>query len=131
MILYARAWDSEYDEPIFDSDYNIPVKPNSPEITVRSDEAANKMRGTPGTIREKSPEIISQTETQITTCNLMRILVQSNLTLRQPTPAAQNSVYVLTPSQILMTITDTDSVPQPFTERIRTLSGNPRNVLWN
>ena len=30
-----------------------------------------------------------------------------------------------------MTITDIDSVKQSSKERIRTLSGNPRNVLWN
>ena len=35
--LYARAWDCEYDKPIFDSDHDNLVSPNSPEITVRSE----------------------------------------------------------------------------------------------
>ena len=69
--------------------------------------------------------------TRITICSLMRILVLSNLTQRLPTPSAQNTIYVITQSQIVMTTTDIDSVPQPSTERIRTLSGNPRNVFWN
>ena len=44
--LYARAWECEYDEPRFDSDYNNLVTPSSPEITVRSEETADKMRST-------------------------------------------------------------------------------------
>ena len=58
--LYARAWECEYEKPIFDSDYNNLVTPNSPEITVRSEETADEMRTTPGTIRENSPEIVPQ-----------------------------------------------------------------------
>ena len=60
--LYARALECEFDEPIFDSVYNTLVTPNSPEITIRSEEAADEIRSTPGTIREKSPEIIPQTD---------------------------------------------------------------------
>ena len=33
--LYARAWECEYEKPIFDSDYKILVTPNSPEITAQ------------------------------------------------------------------------------------------------
>ena len=40
-------------------------------------------------------------------------------------------IYVKLQSQIVMTTTDIDSAPLPSTERIRTLSENPRNVLWN
>ena len=50
----------EYDEPIFDSDYNHLVIPNSPETTIQSEEAADEMRSTSGTIPEISPEIIPQ-----------------------------------------------------------------------
>ena len=46
--------------PIFDSDDNNLVTPNSPEITVRSEEATDEMRSTQGTIREDSREIIPQ-----------------------------------------------------------------------
>ena len=58
--LYARAWECEYDEPIFESDYNNLATPSSPEITIRSEETADEKRNTPGTIRENSPEIIPQ-----------------------------------------------------------------------
>ena len=53
--LYARAWECEYDEPIFDSDYNNLASPSPPEITIRSEQAADETRSTPGIIREKSP----------------------------------------------------------------------------
>ena len=39
--LYARAWECEYETPIFDRDYNNLVTPNSHEITVQSEEAAD------------------------------------------------------------------------------------------
>ena len=58
--LYARAWECEYDEPIFDSDYINLATPSSPEITMRSEQAADEMRSTPGTIPGNSPEIIPQ-----------------------------------------------------------------------
>ena len=58
--LYARAWECEYDEPLLDSDYNNLATPISPEVTIRSAEAADEMRSTPGTIRENSPEITPQ-----------------------------------------------------------------------
>ena len=35
--LYARAWECEYDKPIFDSDYNNLLAPNSSEVTLRSE----------------------------------------------------------------------------------------------
>ena len=56
--LYARAWECKHEKLIFDSDYNNLIIPNSPEITVRSEEAADEMRITPGTIRENSVEKI-------------------------------------------------------------------------
>ena len=34
--LYARAWECEYDEPIFDSDYNNLTTLSPPEITIPS-----------------------------------------------------------------------------------------------
>ena len=60
--MYATAWECEYEKPVFDSDYKNLVTSNSHEITVRSDEAANEIRSTPGTIRENSPENIPQTD---------------------------------------------------------------------
>ena len=78
--LYARAWECEYDEPIFDSDYNNLATPSSPEITIRSKQAADEI----GTLQEpyqKVPHkqflshIDRMTEgTWITTRSVMRIL---------------------------------------------------------
>ena len=56
--LYARAWECEYDKPIFDSDRDNLVSPNSPEVTVRSGEAADQTRSTPGTIQAESSDIL-------------------------------------------------------------------------
>ena len=39
--LYARAWECDYDKTKFDSNYNNLVAPNSPEIRIRSHEAAD------------------------------------------------------------------------------------------
>ena len=54
--IYARAWECQYDEPIFDSNYNNLATPSPPEITIRSKQAADETKSTPGIIREKSPE---------------------------------------------------------------------------
>ena len=58
--MYARAWECEYDEPKFDSDYNNLATPNPPEITIRSEQTADEMKNTPGITPENSPENIPQ-----------------------------------------------------------------------
>ena len=60
--LYTRAWECEYDEPIFDGVNKNLATPRSPEITIRSEQTADEMRSTPGTIPAKSPEIIPHTD---------------------------------------------------------------------
>ena len=60
--LYARAWECEFDEPIFDSDYINLTTPSSPEITIRSEQPADEMKSTLGTRRESSPEFFLQTD---------------------------------------------------------------------
>ena len=60
--LYARAWEYEYDKPIFDSDCDNLKSPNSPEVTVRSVEAADETRSTPGTIQEDSADTLPHTD---------------------------------------------------------------------
>ena len=60
--MYAIAWECENDKPIFDSDYNNLVTPNSPEIRVQSEEAADEIRSTLKTIGETSPEFWCQTD---------------------------------------------------------------------
>ena len=58
--FYARAWECEYDEPIFDSDYNNLATPSPPESTIQSEQAADEMKNTPGILPGNSPEIIPQ-----------------------------------------------------------------------
>ena len=60
--LYARAWEREYDKPIFESDCDEMVIPNSPEILVRPEEAADETKSTPGTIQKDSSEILPHTD---------------------------------------------------------------------
>ena len=60
--LYARAWECEYDKPIFDSDRDNLKSPNSPEVKVRSEEAADETRSTPGTIQEDSSDTLPHTD---------------------------------------------------------------------
>ena len=58
--LYARAWEFEYDEPIFDSDHSNLAVPSPSEITVRSEQTSDEMRNTKGIIPGNSPEMIPQ-----------------------------------------------------------------------
>ena len=60
--FYARAWECDYDKPIFDSDRDNMVIPNSPEVSIRPEKAANETRSTPGTIQEDSSEILPHTD---------------------------------------------------------------------
>ena len=59
--LYARAWECEYDKPIFDSDRDNMVIPKSPEVTLRSNQAVNETKSTPGTIQKDSSENLPHT----------------------------------------------------------------------
>ena len=59
--LYARAWECEHDKPIFDSDRDNMVKPNSSEVSVRPEEAEDETRSTPGTIQEDPSKILPHT----------------------------------------------------------------------
>ena len=61
--LYARAWECEYDEPLFDSNYDNLAIPSSPEITIRAKQTADEMRNIPGTTPESPPQIIPQPHT--------------------------------------------------------------------
>ena len=60
--LYARAWECENDTPIFDSDRDNLVPPNSHEVTVQFGETADETRSTPGTVQEDSSNIFPHTD---------------------------------------------------------------------
>ena len=56
--LYARAWESEYETPIFDNGQDEPDSDNSPEMAVRHDLPNDETWTIPGTIEEDSSEIL-------------------------------------------------------------------------
>ena len=60
--LYARAWECEYEKPIFDAEKNIATPPNSPTIQVQADLSIEETRNTPGTAQECSGKHFPQTE---------------------------------------------------------------------
>ena len=55
--VYARAWESDYETPIFDNGQHEPDKKNSPEITVRHDLPNDETCTILGNLQEDSPEI--------------------------------------------------------------------------
>ena len=59
--LYARAWECEYEQLIFDAESKNAVPPNSPEIPLQSDLSTEEMGNTPATAHECSPETFPQT----------------------------------------------------------------------
>ena len=131
------AWECEFDQPISDIDYNN-LAPSSPsESTIQSEQTADKMSSTPGIIPANSPENTPQPDGSCDERNVDHdTQPDADMSVDQPyftptKPAAQNMIYATTRSQIVMKIIDIDYVKELSTERIRTLSGNPRNVLWN
>ena len=61
-FLYARAWECENEQPIFDGENNDATPPNSTEIPLQFELSTEEMRNTPETTHECSPEIFPQTE---------------------------------------------------------------------
>ena len=60
--LYARAWECDYEQLIFDAENNNATPTNSTEIPIQTDLSTEEMRNTPGTTHECSPEKFPQTE---------------------------------------------------------------------
>ena len=60
--LYARAWEYDYEQPIFDTEDKNAAPPNSQEIPVQSDFSMKEMRNTAGITHEFSPEIFPRTD---------------------------------------------------------------------
>ena len=52
--LYARAWDYDYEQPIFDAQNNNAAPPNSKEFPIQSDFSTEEMRNTSGTTQNCS-----------------------------------------------------------------------------
>ena len=60
--LYARAWEYDFEQPIFDAENNNAVPPNQREIPVQSDFSTEERRNTQGNTHECSPEILPPTD---------------------------------------------------------------------
>ena len=60
--LYARAWEYDFEQPIFDAENDNETPPNQREIPVRSDISTEEMRNTRGTTHECSPENLNPTD---------------------------------------------------------------------
>ena len=58
---YARAWEYEFEQPIFDAENDRAAPPNLQEIPLQSDYSAEEMRNTPGDPHVCSPEIFPDT----------------------------------------------------------------------
>ena len=58
--LYARAWEYDYEQPIFDAENNNVPPPKSQKNPVQSDFSTEELRNTLGTTHECSPEIYPQ-----------------------------------------------------------------------
>ena len=55
--LYARAWECDFEQPIFDAENDNAAPPNQREILVQSDLSTEELRNTPGNPHVCSPEI--------------------------------------------------------------------------
>ena len=89
--LCARAWECEEDEPIFDSDYNNLAPTSPPESTVRSEQAADDMKSTPGIVPGNSPEITFQPDGSYDGRKMNRdTQPDADMSVEQPDPTPTN-----------------------------------------
>ena len=64
--LYARAWECDYEQPIFDNENDNEAPTNSQEIPVPTDFSMEEMKNTPGEPHVCSPEIFPAETTTVT-----------------------------------------------------------------
>ena len=60
--LYARAWEYDFDQPIFDAENDNEAPTNVQEIPIQSDYSTEKLRSTPRNPQVCSPEIFPNTD---------------------------------------------------------------------
>ena len=151
--LYARAWEYDYEQPIFDAENKNRAPPSSQEFPVQSDFSTEEMRNTPGTTHDCSSEIFPQTDevSDVTyTYPYMEPNVKkarSNRKTTRPIPAVPNTFYVITRSLTAMTITDINlsaeqvcsterargrsrKFKEPATWHLRGISNFPHILFW-
>ena len=64
--LCARAWECENERSIFDAENNTFTPSKSPEFAVRSDLSTRQTGNTPGTSRERSPDVFPKQNKYVT-----------------------------------------------------------------
>ena len=60
--LYARAWEYDFEQPIFDAENDNEAPPNQQEIPVQSDFSTKEMKTTPRNPHVRSPDIFPNTD---------------------------------------------------------------------
>ena len=60
--LYARAWEYDFEQPIFDAENDNAAPPNPREIPLQSDFSTEESRNTQGATHECSPELFPPTD---------------------------------------------------------------------
>ena len=88
--LYARSWEYDYDQPIFDKENDNAVPPNSQEVLSQSDFSTEEKRNTPGKPHMCSPEIFLNTDVT-DTCPHMEPDVETSSEQPQNSPTNPRS----------------------------------------
>ena len=60
--LYTRAWEYDYEQPIFDAEKDKMAPPSLQENPLQSDYSTEEMRNTPGNTHECSPQTFPYTD---------------------------------------------------------------------
>ena len=92
--LYARAWEYDFEQPIFDAENDKAAPPNIQEIPLQSVYSTEEMRNTPGNPHVCSPEIFPCTHevSDVTdTCPHMEPVVESSSEQTESSPTNPRS----------------------------------------
>ena len=92
--LYARAWEYDFEQPIFDAESDNEAPTNSQEISLQSDFSTEEMRNTPGNPHVCSPDIFpssDQLDEVTDTCPHMEPDVQASSEQPQNSPTNPRS----------------------------------------
>ena len=93
-VLYAKAWEYDFEQPIFDAENDKAAPPNVQEIPLQFDYSTEEIRNTPGNPHVCSPEIFPCTDevSDVTyTCPHMEPNVVSSPEQPQNSPANTHS----------------------------------------
>ena len=92
--LYARAWEYDFEQPIFDAENDNEAPPNLQEFPLQPDFSTEELKNTPGKTHECSPEIFSDTDgvSDVTdTCPHMELDAELSSEQQENTPTNPRS----------------------------------------